>query len=709
MKPQFEERGDLPRESATGKCSVVLERMSGATPTPTEVGGIVNRSYMTTDVAAESDSSMASINSRVTMSPLACREALCTPSKESRFWRTRKRSRLEDGSSSDTTIPSSSGRPRTGLRKAHRMEKAAQAETETGAAASASAEPKTKAMRSPSIAIGANTATEEARKRIEANLAIVEKIAKASNHLKTTFVADLRSAARAIREDADSLALRTLSEETNTLRAENERLRIRLDVIQSEMRELRLLIHRGSVGSVQPAEMPQDFEARMMRQLGKLIDTRLRNLEPRPTPQQRRLSNATDGGRSRAVDLRQDSCPEVLKDTGPRPKKTKALSMPAQNVAQDRQETNIKEGGKKKKKKGKGSGSENRAMELRGGGSTPALSPATVAPLCNDAETPTVPTADPSDEGWSVVTKKGRSGANKAEHAGSGKTAVDKRKISHQPKLSQPSLKAPRSAAIVLTISSDAQANGVTYATAIKEAKAKVDLKEAGIDCVKFRQAITGATIIQIPGPGSGEKADLLASKLKTIFKDKNIKVSRPVKMADLRVSGLDASVTADDLKDAIVTRGECLVDQIRVSQIRQDRTGLYGAWVNCPVTVAKKLTETRFLVGWVVARVRVQEPRELRCFRCLELGHVANRCAVECDRSHLCYRCGQPDHKAANCTAKPNCAVCIAAGRKADHRLGGNGCAAPNVKAPKARPKRHVGDSQADGATMEVVETTAA
>ncbi|XP_045507728.1 uncharacterized protein LOC123703692 [Colias croceus] len=710
MKPQPVEGGGLPRESALGRCSVVLERISGATTTPTEAGGTVNRSYMMTDVAAESDSanSMASINSRVTMSPLACREALCTPGKESRFWRTRKRSRLDDGSSSDTTIPSPSGRPRTGLRKAHRVEKEAQSETETGA--STSADPKSKTARSPSIAlhtIGANTATEEVRKRIEANLTIVEKIAKTSNHLKSTYVADLRSAAKAIREDADSLAVRTLTEETSALRAENERLRIRLDVIQSEMRELRLLIHRGSVGSAQPVEIPEDFEARMVRKLGELIDTRLQNLQPRASPQRRHhLSSSTEGGRSRDIEPRKDSRPEVLKNTGPRPKKTKALSKLAQNVAQEKQETEIQKGGKKKKKKkGKGSGNESRAVELRAGGSTPAFSPATVVPSCDDAETLTAPTADPSNESWSVVTRKSRSDANKALRAGSGNTTVDTRKI-QTPKPSQRMLKAPRSAAVVLTISAEAQANGVTYASAIKEARTRIDLKEAGIDCVKFRQAVTGATVIQIPGPGSGEKADLLANKLKALFKDNAIKVSRPVKMADLRVSSLDASVTADDLKDAIVSKGECLVDQIRISQIRKDRTGLYAAWVNCPVTVAKKLTETRFLVGWVAARVSVQAPREMRCFRCLEVGHVANRCTSECNRSHLCYRCGQPDHKAANCTAKPNCTVCTAAGRKADHRLGDDGCAAPNNRAPKTRPKRHTAGSQADGAIMEIVET---
>ncbi|CAG4978803.1 unnamed protein product [Colias eurytheme] len=198
MKPQLEVEGDMPRESAIKRCNVVLERVTGATPTPTTIaGGTVNRSYAVTDAAAESDSpnSMASINSRTTMSPLVRREALCTPNKESRFWRCRKRSRLDDGSSSDTSIPSSSGRkPRTGLRKAHRAEKDSQAEVEHRA--SGSGDPEPKPVRSPAVELqttgaNTNTATEDLRKRIEVNLATVEQIAKASNRLKTTYVADL--------------------------------------------------------------------------------------------------------------------------------------------------------------------------------------------------------------------------------------------------------------------------------------------------------------------------------------------------------------------------------------------------------------------------------------------------------------------------------------------------------------------------------------
>ncbi|CAG4978799.1 unnamed protein product [Colias eurytheme] len=469
------------------------------------------------------------------------------------------------------------------------------------------------------------------------------------------------------------------------------------------MREMRLLMHRGPVASEQTTELSRDFESRMIRQLEELIDARLKSLQPQPSTQsQLCLSNAADRGGNQVAGKRQESRPEVSEDTRPKLRATKTVSKITQDVTKNKEVDGKKKGDKNKKKKGKGSTKKDN--EIRIEEPAPTLSPAVVAPTGRDVESPTMPTATSSGEGWSVVAKKGRASANKAQQAKFARHTVESGKASQPAK---PRLRAPRSAAVVLTIPAEAQASGVTYASVIKEARSKVDLKEAGIECVKFRQAVTGATVIQIAGPGSSDKADLLSVKLKNIFKDQNIKVSRPVKMADLRVSGLDASITANDLKEAIAVKGECSAEQIRISQIQQDKTGLYAAWVNCPITAAKKVTETRFLVGWVAARVSVLKPRELRCFRCLEVGHVANRCAAECDRSRLCYRCGQPDHKAANCTAKPNCIVCVAAGRKADHRLGGSGCSAD--KAPKRRLNKPTAGSQAEGADMETVEIVTA
>ncbi|CAG4914405.1 unnamed protein product [Colias eurytheme] len=700
MKPQpqkleggLELEGGTLRESADRRCSSVLERAIGATPTPTTVTNV-------TEAAAESDSSnsVASMNSRATMSPLVRREALCTPNKETRFWRCRKRSRLDDGSSSDTSIPSER-KPRTGYRKAHRVEKNTEAQVEPSSPTSVDPEPKSALTRSTAAmpTNSMNTSTEDVRRRIETHLATVEKIAKVSNHLKTTFVADLRNAAKAIREDTDSLALRTLTDETRALRAENERLRIRLDILQNDMREMRLLLHRGPAAAAETPQLSEDFEARMVRQLGELIDARLRNLETRPSSLQRpRPSIAVDGIGSRVTGIRQQSCSEASEDTGPRPRKTKTLSKQTRDVTETK-EGNEKKKGQKKQKKKKGAVNEGQVVE-------PALHVPPEAAVSShpDAESPAVPTPISSGEVWSVVGKKGR--VNKVQQTERSKHTTEPQRVSKPPKPTQSRLKAPRSAAVVLTIPTEARDSGVTYAAVIKEARSKINLKDTGIECVKFRQAVTGATIIQVSGPGSGDKADLLSARLMTLFKDRGVKVSRPVKMADLRVSGLDASITENDLKEAVAAKGECAAEQIRVSRMQQDRTGLFAAWVNCPVIAAKKITEARFLVGWVAARVTIQKPRELRCFRCLEVGHVANRCTAECDRSQLCYRCGQPDHKAANCTAKPNCTICTAAGRKADHRLGGSGCSAD--KAPKGKPNKLTAGPQAGGTDMEIAET---
>ncbi|CAG4935877.1 unnamed protein product [Colias eurytheme] len=688
----------MSRESAvrigSKKCSVVLERVTDAMPTPIAVTSV-------TEAAAESDSanSMASMNSQATMSPLVRREALCTP-KESRFWRCRKRSRLDDGSSSDTSI-ASGRKPRTGYRKAHRVEKNTEEGVDLGVPASADPEPKS--VLTPSIALqtnSVNASTEDVRRRIETNLATVEKIAKVSNHLKTTFVADLRNAAKAIREDTDSLALRTLTDETRALRAENERLRIRLDLLQNEMREMRLLMHRGPAASAQTAELTHDFEARMVRQLGEIIDARLRNLEAQPSLQQKsRHSIVEDGKGSRVAGIQQQSCSEPSEDMGPRPRKAKTLSKLTRDVTEAKEGSVKKKGQKKQKKNKKGAENEGQTVEPAS-----TFSPAVVVSSRLDAESPTEPAPISSSEGWSVVGKKGKASAKKVQQPGFNKHTTELRRASQAPRPTQSRLRAPRSAAVVLTIPTEARESGATYAAAIKEARSKIDLKEAGIECVKFRQAVTGATIIQISGPDSSDKADLLSVKLKTLFKDRDIKVSRPVKMADVRVSGLDASITMNDLKEAVAVKGGCPAEQIRVSQLQKDRSGLYAAWVNCPITAAKNIAETRFLVGWVAARVKVQKPRVLRCYRCLEVGHVANRCTSECDRSQLCYRCGQPDHKAVNCTAKPNCTICAAAGKKADHRLGGSGCSVDKVT--KERPNKHTVGPQEGGADMEIVET---
>ncbi|XP_035452961.2 uncharacterized protein LOC118278015 [Spodoptera frugiperda] len=163
------------------------------------------------------------------------------------------------------------------------------------------------------------------------------------------------------------------------------------------------------------------------------------------------------------------------------------------------------------------------------------------------------------------------------------------------------------------------------------------------------------------------------------------------MKTAELRIAGLDDSVTTEEVVAAAARSGECPPDNVRAGDIRADASGLGVVWIRCPVASAKKIAESgRLLIGWVAARVKLLQPRALQCFRCLEKGHVRAKCTAEIDRSDLCYRCGQPGHKATQCSAALNCSLCSAAGKPAGHKVGGGACGAPATNKAQTRRKKN-------------------
>jgi len=192
------------------------------------------------------------------------------------------------------------------------------------------------------------------------------------------------------------------------------------------------------------------------------------------------------------------------------------------------------------------------------------------------------------------------------------------------------------------------------------------------------RRTATGDFLFEIPGADASQRADDLAAFLGRHARDvPGVRVVRPVRRVELRIVGLDPSLTAEDVANAISGFAPgCDAEEIRVGTIRESRGRCGSAWVQAPAIAGVPAAEAgNIKVGWCTARVDLLKGRPLRCFRCLAPGHAQRRCPCPEDRSRCCFNCGREGHTAAGCRVKPSCPSCREKGRKTSHRIGGVGC----------------------------------
>jgi hypothetical protein len=494
---------------------------------------------------------------------------------------------------------------------------------------------------------------QEMRRTVMDQVGIITKVATKSGHLQGTYVRALKNVAAAIPEVFDSLCARTVSEETKLLQAANKKLQEEVASLRQELAQIKNTLDRTKVipapsqkeVRAQP-HRDEIFERSIMAQIGSMVNARFEALEKEerllPAKTLRPLP-ASDGKASKVV------LKNATPVQQPKPAEKEAVPGPAQATQ--------KKKGKKKKT-----------------ASQPAPEPTEPRPL--------PPAPETMNRKWTAVVggRKQRRKAAAREAQAQAKSLPAATQVAKK-------LRPPRSVAIVLSILPEAEKNGITYKSVIEEAKKKVNLSELDIESVRFKVAATGARMLELPGATSASKADKLAEKLREVFSSEEVRVSRPTKCTEMRLSGLDDSVTATEVADAVARIGGCTVQEVKVGDIKSDPRGLGSVWLRCPVTAAKKVAERgRLLVGWVSAQVKVLEARPQRCYRCLETGHVYAKCTSEVDRSNLCYRCSQPGHKAKECSAEPNCCLCAAAGKTAGHRTGSKSCTAPRTKRSRTK-----------------------
>lgn len=107
-----------------------------------------------------------------------------------------------------------------------------------------------------------------------------------------------------------------------------------------------------------------------------------------------------------------------------------------------------------------------------------------------------------------------------------------------------------------------------------------------------------------------------------------------------MRLSGLDDSAKKEDVAAAVAKVGGCAVDSVKVGDIVRPPGREGTVWLRCPVAAAKTVAAGRLLVNWVSVSTKILEERLLRCYRCLEVGHVGPKCLCAEDRSALCFPC---------------------------------------------------------------------
>jgi hypothetical protein len=200
----------------------------------------------------------------------------------------------------------------------------------------------------------------------------------------------------------------------------------------------------------------------------------------------------------------------------------------------------------------------------------------------------------------------------------------------------------PKTQAVVI----DKPTGSATYADMVKEIKATVCKESMSFD-ITTRRAKSGNLVLETTAK---EDADELARVLRLKY-GVTKGVRRPLPSIALLLIGLDESVDAAELKNALVAH-DSEWTTINEPTIREGTTGVRTAIIRVPLAPGLRLARTKKIkIGWSICRIKELVVRQ-GCAKCSAPGHATAVCTGQ--ETRKCYRCKKVGHLIADCKSAP-------------------------------------------------------